>query len=323
MSVFNEFDHQCEHIWILTRKNHLEVADIFPLESQWRLLWGWRNAHRCCDVGCSYKARRGQSTGSWAGKDPPRSVAPSSRGRVSYRSLWRGRGAELPGRKQKNDPVTERNPAVASPALQKKRWRAQIQGGSSSKPPDISDSLSTKWFDVVYYGDRVKEYIVWVRQKEKEESSQTTTRPPTPLHLGAGALVGVFPRLQRAGSQRRQLGLEHGDAPPRGRHELEGGLQRRAQRAVGLLAVAEHARQRRQQVLHQLGREGGGDNERAVRRQEEDRSRLCAGKKQRLRTSLLSFRFTIRLSWDGMKMSESKQKKPHVWSQRHLLEGLL
>lgn len=59
-------------------------------------------------------------------------------------------------------------------------------------------------------------------------------------HLCAGALVGVFPRLQRPGPQRRQLGLKDGDAAPRGGHELVGSLQRRAQGAAGLGALAEH-----------------------------------------------------------------------------------
>lgn len=75
-------------------------------------------------------------------------------------------------------------------------------------------------------------------------------------YLRARALVGVFPRLQRTGTQRRQLGLKHGDAASGGRHELEGGLKRRAEGAVGLSALAEHGWQRRQQVLHQL-EEGG------------------------------------------------------------------
>lgn len=83
-------------------------------------------------------------------------------------------------------------------------------------------------------------------------------------YLCARALVGVFPRLQCTGTQRRQLGLKHGDTAPGGRHELEGGLQRRAEGAVGLSALTEHGRQRRQQVLHQLQEgkikdsEGGG-----------------------------------------------------------------
>lgn len=75
-------------------------------------------------------------------------------------------------------------------------------------------------------------------------------------HLCARALVGVFPGLQRSGSQRRQLGLKDGDAAPRGGHELEGSLQRRAEGAVGLRALAEHGWQGGQQVLHQLQDEG-------------------------------------------------------------------
>ena len=47
-----------------------------------------------------YLVRPGQRTGSWARTDPPRSVVPSSPERASYKSLWPGRGAELPAKKQ-------------------------------------------------------------------------------------------------------------------------------------------------------------------------------------------------------------------------------
>lgn len=112
------------------------------------------------------------------------------------------------------------------------------------------------------------------------------------MNLGARALVRVFPRLQLPGSQRRQLSLEHRDAAPGGGHQLEGGLQGGAEGAVGLPGLAEQGRQRRQQVLHQLqDREVMNENQRAARESVgEERHRGAAS------TSLLSFRFTIRLS---------------------------
>lgn len=118
-------------------------------------------------------------------------------------------------------------------------------------------------------------------------------------HLCAGALVGVFPRLQRTGSQRRKLGLKDGDAAPRGGHELEGGLQRRAEGAVGLGALAEHGWQGRQQVLHQL-QQRGGTGEFQVRPHQEsghqNKPEQIKSQRNRGSTSLLSFKFTIRLS---------------------------
>lgn len=118
-------------------------------------------------------------------------------------------------------------------------------------------------------------------------------------HLCARALVGVFPGLQRPGSQRRQLGLKDGDAAPRGGHELEGSLQRRAEGAVGLRALAEHGWQGGEQVLHQLqegGETGGGSVKKKPSSGHQSKQEEMTSQRNRGGTSLLSFKFTIRLS---------------------------
>ena len=59
-------------------------------------------------------------------------------------------------------------------------------------------------------------------------------------YLAGGTLVGVLSGWEQPSPQGGQLGLEDGDAPPSGRHELVGRLQGGAQGAMGHLALPEH-----------------------------------------------------------------------------------